>query len=92
VRFTGATMGTSYDLKLVPTPSETLPTDFQTQVGTFGSTKRFWLCRRTMARIQIAKIRLSSGLSSNQSFNRSINPISDAKAPETQEEPYCFPP
>jgi thiamine biosynthesis lipoprotein len=34
VRFTGATMGTSYDLKLVPLPGQTLPADFQTQVET----------------------------------------------------------
>jgi len=32
MRFTGATMGTSYDLKLVPSPGETLHADFQTRV------------------------------------------------------------
>ncbi|MCB1776412.1 MAG: FAD:protein FMN transferase [Candidatus Competibacteraceae bacterium] len=32
VRFTGATMGTSYDLKLVPAPNQTVPADFQSQV------------------------------------------------------------
>lgn len=29
VRFTGSTMGTSYDLKLVPAPGQTVPVDFQ---------------------------------------------------------------
>ncbi|HRY17596.1 MAG TPA: FAD:protein FMN transferase [Candidatus Competibacteraceae bacterium] len=32
VRFTGATMGTSYDLKLVPAPGQSIPADFQTRV------------------------------------------------------------
>ena len=31
-RFTGSTMGTSYDLKLVPAPGQTLPSDFQAQI------------------------------------------------------------
>ncbi|MCP5195552.1 MAG: FAD:protein FMN transferase [Gammaproteobacteria bacterium] len=34
VRFTGATMGTSYDLKLIPAPGQTVPDDFQTRVET----------------------------------------------------------
>lgn len=32
VRFTGATMGTSYDLKLVPAPGQSVPAGFQTQI------------------------------------------------------------
>ncbi len=32
VRFTGSTMGTSYDLKLVPAPGQTVPGDFQAQI------------------------------------------------------------
>ncbi len=31
-RFTGSTMGTSYDLKLVPAPGQPLPSDFQAQI------------------------------------------------------------
>lgn len=32
VRFTGSTMGTSYDLKLVPAPGQTVPADFGNRV------------------------------------------------------------
>ena len=32
VRFAGSTMGTSYDLKLVPAPGQTVPADFKTRV------------------------------------------------------------
>lgn len=32
VRFTGATMGTSYDLKLVPTPGQTVPADLKQRI------------------------------------------------------------
>ena len=32
VRFTGSTMGTTYDLKLVPAPGQTIPGDFQAQI------------------------------------------------------------
>lgn len=32
LRFTGSTMGTSYDLKLVPAPGQTVPGDFQAQI------------------------------------------------------------
>lgn len=32
VRLAGSTMGTSYELKLVPAPGQTLPTDLKTQV------------------------------------------------------------
>jgi FAD:protein FMN transferase len=32
VRFTGSTMGTTYDLKLVPAPGQTIPSDFQAQI------------------------------------------------------------
>lgn len=34
VRISGSTMGTSYDLKLVPGPGQTVPTDFKTRVET----------------------------------------------------------
>jgi len=34
VRFTGATMGTRYDLKLVPAPGQAVPANFQAQVET----------------------------------------------------------
>ena len=32
VRLAGSTMGTSYDLKLVPTPGQTVAADFKTRV------------------------------------------------------------
>jgi FAD:protein FMN transferase len=32
VRFTGSTMGTTYDIKLVPAPGQTVPSDFQAQI------------------------------------------------------------
>ncbi|HMQ12054.1 MAG TPA: FAD:protein FMN transferase, partial [Candidatus Competibacter phosphatis] len=32
VRLTGATMGTSYELKLVPAPGQTVPADLQARV------------------------------------------------------------
>ncbi len=32
VRFTGSTMGTTYDLKLAPAPGQTIPGDFQAQI------------------------------------------------------------
>jgi FAD:protein FMN transferase len=32
VRFTGSTMGTSYDLKLIPAPGQTVPDDFQARI------------------------------------------------------------